>query len=250
MIPTQSPLPAEVGPGRSGKTRPSGRTRAGSPTSPLKGKGGGRGSFSLMKRSCPRPLVSSACLAGERGHWEPQAELQGKPPPTAAACAGASPSSCAAGAGLSVPRPPSRQSRPGAQELKKGRLKSTAGREPSPQLPRGQSRPSPGEPQSEHPHSLQIVSLAPLPKPRLIRATCPPGKQDSWLGFSCTRQVLALRGLSLSLRPSFPHSHRLSWGAALPLPQGPELLQPPKRLLKASPSEGVTGTPGAGSAHD
>lgn len=86
---------------------------------------------------------SSACLAGEHGQWEPQAELQGKPPPTAA-YAGALSLLFSCRGGLSVPHRLSQQSHPEAKELKKARLKSTAGQELSPELPRGQSAPLQG----------------------------------------------------------------------------------------------------------
>lgn len=139
---------------------------------------------------------SNARPAGEHGQWELQAELQGKPRPTAA-YAGPSPSSAAGQVCAPAPLPAEPSA---AKELKKGRLQSTAGREPSPELPRAVP-PLSGGAHSEHPHSLQIVSLAPLPNPRLI---------GPWPGFSYTKQVLALPGLQgLRLRPRFPHSPRL-----------------------------------------
>lgn len=44
----------------------------------------------------------------------------------------------------------------------------------SPELPRGQSLPSPGEP-TEHRYGLHMISLAPWPERRPIRTTCHPG---------------------------------------------------------------------------
>lgn len=101
--------------------------RAGSPAAPLKGKGGRRSSFSLMKGWCPQPLVravpawlvsvdnGSRRLSCKVSH-HPQQPAQGPLPPL-------------------QPHPLSQQSHPGAKELKKGRLESTAGRELSPGLP-------------------------------------------------------------------------------------------------------------------
>lgn len=63
------------------------------------------------------------------------------------------------------------------------------------ELPRGQSLSSPGEPRSEHQHSLHIISLAPLPKTEPIQITCysaseTPGlnsvtQSKSWLCQAC-----------------------------------------------------------------
>lgn len=144
MIPTQSPLPAEMGPGRSGQMRLSSRTEAGSPAAPLKGKGGRTSSFSLIKRWCPQPLVRAVpawLVSVDNGSRRRSCKVSHHPQqPTQ----GPSPSSSAAGGGLSVPHPLSQQSHPGAKELKKGRLQSTAGRELSPELPRASPAPLQG----------------------------------------------------------------------------------------------------------
>lgn len=169
--------------------------RSGQPCLPIERERGQEEQLFIYEKVLPSASgQSSACLAGEHGQWEPQAELQGKPPPTAAYAGALSLLfSCR---GRFVPHPLSQQSHPGAKELKKARLKSTAGRELSPELPRGQSHPSPGEPHSEHPHSLQILSFAPLPNTRLIGTTCPPQANEtpglnsvtqskSWLCWAC-----------------------------------------------------------------
>lgn len=165
---------------------------------------------------------SSACLAGEHGQGEPQAELRGKPPPTAA-YAGPSPPLQLPGEVClcPIPSPSKAILRP---ELKKGRLKSTAGREPSPELPRGQSRPSPGEPRSEHPHSLQIGSLAPLPNTRLIRTTCPQANETPGSN-SVHKASLGFAGpVAEAQFPPQPQgsalTYCLSWGSRSPTPSG------------------------------
>lgn len=131
--------------------------RSGQPRRPTERERGPEQQLFIDERVVPSASgQSSACLAGERGQWEP--------PPTAA-CAGPSPSS-------SAPSPlPAKPS--WGQRAKEGKAREHSWARAVSRAPRGRSRPSPGEPHSEHPHSLQIISLAPLPNTRLIRTTCP-----------------------------------------------------------------------------
>lgn len=154
------------------------------PPSPSKGKGARGAAFPFKKRLWPQPRVRTVpVLAHEGGdNGSPQTELQGNHHPQQPLQGGPSFLSSSPGrpgAGLSEvlgPSPLSQQSHPGAKELKQGKAQEHSwARATSPELPRGQSLPSLGEPCSEHQHSLHIISLAPLPKPRPMRTTCHPG---------------------------------------------------------------------------
>ncbi|CAK6438092.1 unnamed protein product [Pipistrellus nathusii] len=131
---------------------------------PAERERGGWSSFSFMKRPCPQPLVRAvpawleSMVSGSR-------RLSCKVSHHAQQPSRAAPSSSAAQEGLSEPHPLPAQPSCG-HGTKEGK---------APEPPRGQPRPSPGEPHSEPPHSLQIGSRAPLPNPTLIRTTCVPG---------------------------------------------------------------------------